>query len=188
MTPSSKKTEKLEIRLSPEEKASFRRLCRAQNDSASQVVRSLIIARWVETLAFKDLPTTQRAMIAACGVLAGGLSAVSLTAAAAALHNDMRLGLAVFLIVQTAIYAAIATSAFRLKWRLLGSLLLGQVLLQAVYGAEVTPPAPAVNTLSGLVFGMLSPTIVLALAAAVAWSAFRQGVSTTSPSMKIPAS
>lgn len=176
MAPTSKKTEKLEIRLSPEAKAAFQALCQAQGGSASETIRALIKARWVQTRALKDLPTPQRAIVAACGIAAAGLGAISLAAAAVALHENMRLGLVVFLVIQGAAYAAIAACAFKLKWRLLGGLLLGQGVLQTVYGAEITPPAPAADIMSGLVSGMLSPTLLAALASAIAWTAFRRSL------------
>jgi hypothetical protein len=176
MSQAHKKTEKLEIRLSPEAKDSFRTICRAQGGSASEVVRALITARWIQTLGLRDLTTPQRAMIVACGITAAVLGATSAAAAAVALLEDMRLGLTVFLGVQGAGYAATALCAFKLRWRTLGGLLLGQGLMQIVYGAETTPRAPALDTMSGLVFGMLGPTLAVALISAIAWIVFRQGL------------
>ena len=173
MSRSQKKIDKLEVRLSPEAKASFAARCQSEGRPASEVVRALIEARLNMHRSLNDLPQLARVLSVTGGVVAAGLAVLSLAGAVSAELRDFRLGVVVFLTLQGAQYAVVAAAFLKANWRLLAGTLAAQFLVQTVFTAEVNPPLPVPNAMVGLLVGVF-PTLVLVILGTLAWRSARR--------------
>lgn len=170
----TKKTDKLEVRLPPDVKRDFVNRCRVAGQSASETVRAMIQSGAQPRVRSAPPPAVRIPFIGVGLVtLLFGLLCVYLSGYGAWRLNA-RLGLSVFLVVQGALYVAAAIATFKLAWRVLFALLATQALVQLTFAAEVNPPASAMESASGILFGGLSPTILLALASLAAWAFTRR--------------
>ena len=164
-----KKTDKLEVRLSPEVKRAFLIRCQSAERSASETLRDLIEGNVTSTARPRPPPAVRISL--ACAALASLVfGAVCLASAGfCAIHPRFHLGLSIFLGVQGALYAAAGIAALRVAWRSLAVILATLSLVQLTYFAEITPPASIAGTVWGVLFGGMGPTIILAAASLAAW-------------------
>ncbi len=164
-----KKTDKLEVRLSPEAKRAFLVRCQSAERSASETLRDLIEGNLTSAARPRPPPAVRISLV--CAALASlVLGAVCLASAGfCAIHPRFHLGLSIFLGVQGALYAAAGIAALRVAWRSLAVILATLSLVQLTYSAEITPPASIAATVWGVLFGGMGPTIVLAAASLAAW-------------------
>ncbi len=164
-----KKTDKLEVRLSPEAKRAFLNRCRSAERSASETLRDFIEDN-VTSAPRPKPPPVVRIPFACVGLASLVFGAVCLVSAGfCAIHPRVRLGLSIFLGVQGALYAAAGVTVLRVAWRPLAVILATLSLVQLTYSAEITPPASMAGTLWGVLFGGMGLTIILAAASLTAW-------------------
>lgn len=167
MVPLRKKTDKIEVRLAPQVKATFLEYCRAKGHPASAVVRALIQSRLEPNHQPEDFQMRSKVLLPLGAAIAACLALLSAASCLAAASGGLRFGLTVFLAVQAGLYV-LAAAAFVTRYRrwLIPTLIM-QAVVQLVWTAEANPSVPAMNTALGLVVA-LAPTIVLAAMAGAA--------------------